>query len=226
MGRVTKKHGRASGLSRNIDDLALFSEKLIHFSSRQSRSLISRTLDLFDETIVESTKDRFKRSCKIPETNCPPRCVCEFSWEASRGEKGFFTARVTNTGTQQRNFSFSSTPFYGPGNPSDTMVVEPAGVNLKPGESVVVKMSFTVTDQFVPNNRYETEVLIQGAYEQCIKIVLHVESSEVGHCTIEQGETPTRIRAHRWYHHFQCEEPCFSDREGDTSSPKGRAKKK
>jgi hypothetical protein len=221
MGKVTIKHPHQSKLRRDVDDLADFGEKLIHMSSRQARLVLSHTMNLLESTMPMGRSKLFNRSCEIPETDCPPRCVCEFFWHACRGEKGQFTVRVTNTGEQTRTFTFTANPFTGPGNPETTITVTPDEATLNPGESEVLTLNHTVTDEFIPNCRYIAEVLIVGAYEQCVRIILDVEPIETGHCEVKQGEKPKRLRAHRWYHHFQCEEPCFPDRPRDKPQPEG-----
>lgn len=160
----------------------------------------------------------FKRSsccCEIPETHCPPRCVCEIHWEASPGEHLKSTIRVTNaSATHARNFQFNATSFQGPGNPSVPLAVAPPNATLQPGQSTFITAQFTPTAAFQPGETYHAEVLIQGAYEQCVCFQFTPIREGHAECEVAQGDPPTRLRAHQWYDHFQCSEPCFPARKG------------
>jgi hypothetical protein len=161
---------------------------------------------------VEASLPRLRLSlgcCDIPEQECPPRCVCEIDWAACRGETLKATIRVTNTGSKPQNFSFQATPFQGPGNPPDQIQLAPTNATLAPGGSTVVQATLTVSGAFQSGQQYTAEILIRGAYEQCVRVNLVVGCEAVCHCEVEQGDIPVRIRAHQWYDHFQCEEPCF-----------------
>jgi hypothetical protein len=147
--------------------------------------------------------------CEIPETHCPPRCVCEIHWEAGAGEQLKSIIRVTNTSKKTRSFHFTATSFQGPGDPQVPMTVSPATANLAPSQSTPVTVTFTPTGVFQPGQTYHGEVLIKGAYEQCV--CFEFIALREGHveCEVEQGDPPIRIRKHDWYDHFQCAEPCF-----------------
>lgn len=148
--------------------------------------------------------------CEVPETECPPRCVCELRWEASPRDEIRGTIRVTNTGKDARAFTFPATSLVSDGHGSGvTPTVSPASATLEPGESVLLTVHFTVTEAFEVGRIYTGEVEIRGRYEQCVHLHLDVQPESRAHCDVEQGEIPVRVRAHHWYGHFQCEEPCF-----------------
>jgi hypothetical protein len=148
--------------------------------------------------------------CEIPETACPPRCVCVIAWQAARGEDAKATITLTNTAKKAQAYSIESTTFQGPsGDTGVTPTVAPANVNLNPNQSATIEVTLNVTDKFETNNSYAAEVTITGQYEQCVQLHLTVTPSRRHHCDVKQGDIPTHIRAHRWYDHFQCEEPCF-----------------
>jgi hypothetical protein len=159
---------------------------------------------------------RPKDPCAIPEIDCPPRCVCDVTWEASPGETPGLTVRVTNTSSSARTFQFQATPFTGPSGSPGTLALAPPTLTLQPGQTGVVNAKFTVPN--VPEDDYHAEILIKGAYEQCVRVRLRVRCRKTAgdeHCTCDvlQGDPPVRIRAHHWYHHFQCVEPCGDDRQ-------------
>lgn len=160
--------------------------------------------------------------CAIPETECPPRCVCEITWEAARGESLRCSIRVVNSSVTARTFHLSASKFTGPsGSGAGTLTVSPKSLQLAGGSSGLVEAAFTVPDQMAAGY-YEAEIEVRGAYEQCLRVLLRVtEKPACGpepppcRCEITQGEPPVRIRAHHWYDHFQCTEPCLPARTFD-----------
>ena len=148
--------------------------------------------------------------CRVPERPCPPRCVCELSWDATVGRVLRGSVRVTNTGRAARDFVASATNLVAPDHDPDvTPALEPAQFALEPGRSQLVTVSLTGTERLQPGRTYAAEVRIAGLYEQCVALRVVPRPEPRPHCDVEQGEIPTRIRAHRWSDHFQCEEPCF-----------------
>lgn len=148
--------------------------------------------------------------CGIPETECPPRCVCSVDWEVVHGETARCTIRVVNTGTQARTFHVSGGALSGPGS-TGAVDLSPKSLDLQPGASGTVEATYGAQPSTAPGT-YHGEVLIRGAYEQCVRLSVRVRArQEPKHClcVVEQGDPPTRLRAHRWYDHFQCEEECF-----------------
>jgi hypothetical protein len=149
-------------------------------------------------------------TCQVPEQDCPPRCVCDLNWVTYPGARLEGTVRVTNTGKVSRLFTFQATNLVSAGHDPDiTPSLQPDQATLAPGQSVVVQVSAAGTDRLQIGRQYTAEIRVAGLYEQCVRIQVDVESERRPHCEVEQGEMPTRIRAHRWSDHFQCEEPCF-----------------
>ncbi len=148
--------------------------------------------------------------CEIPETACPPRCVCVIAWHAARGEDVKATIALTNTANKAQVFDIAATTFEGPsGDTGVAATVAPASVNLNANQSATITVTLHVSDTFETGNAYTAEVTLTGQYEQCVQLSLTVCTKRTHHCTVRQGDIPTHIRAHRWYDHFQCEEPCF-----------------
>jgi hypothetical protein len=161
------------------------------------------------QTALPYTRMAPRNDCCIPETDCPPYCMCQLNFETCRGGHGHATIRVTNTGEKAQLFDFVATTFQGSSDTGVQPTLSPASANLNPNQSVVINVDFTVDDKFQAGEQYSSDVKITGQYEQCVKLELKVQSDQTGHCDVKQGEIPTRIRAHHWYDHFQCEEPCF-----------------
>lgn len=199
----------AQDIRARIADLADVTKRTMSTAMDASGPLLDAYIGMLKVALPYACRTRFGR-CDIPETKCPPYCVCQINWEAARGEHLRATIRVTNTGKQTRLFTFQAASFQGPS--GDTGVVpslSPTTDTLDPNQSVVVQVGLDVGEQFQPGGSYSTEAKIQGLYEQCVQLKLHVRPEHTPHCEVQQGEIPTRIRAHHWYDHFQCEEPCF-----------------
>lgn len=188
--------------------------QLVSLSAKTTRDFLQTSSDLITASLPKIEIPKLpKNCCEIPETECPPRCVCEIRWKACQGGAVQANVQVTNTGSATRNFVFSATPFSGPGNPSAAIQVSPPTATLAPNTSVNVAVSFSVPADFQSGSQYTAELRVYGAYEQCVRIILDVEPSTAKNCAPERcevraGDLPVRIRAHNWYDHFQCTEPC------------------
>jgi len=133
--------------------------------------------------------------------------VCEIRWEAAAGERLRAVVRVTNTSRDDRNFQFWAKGFQ-VGNKTVPLTVSPAAERLKAGGSTSVVAEFTPTHDFQAGQTYTAELLIEGAYEQCVCFQFTPVAEVVARCEVEQGDPPIRLRAHHWYDHFRCAEPC------------------
>jgi len=189
--------------------------KLITMSVDSTRNFLEAATGLVAATLPKVEISRFQEPCcEIPQTECPPRCVCEIQWKICQGGTVQANIQVTNTGSQPRHFTFSATPFSGPGNPQTKIQLSTQSANLGRNESVNVGAALTVTSDFQSGGQYVAEIRIAGAYEQCVRITLDVASASAivdctpKHCEVKAGDLPVRIRAHHWYDHFQCTEPC------------------
>jgi hypothetical protein len=223
MNRSSLKIAPGADLQALLQDLAKLGPtlildlgpKLISISAKATRDFVEAA----GELLITATLPKIeiprppKHCCEIPETECPPRCVCDIRWRACPGGTVQAQIKVINTGSMTRNFTFIATPFSGPGNPKTTIQVSPASASLAPNGTIDVAAVFTVTNEFQAGRQYTAELQIYGAYEQCVCITLDVEqptSKDCApeHCEVKAGDLPVRIRAHQWYDHFQCTEPC------------------
>ena len=147
--------------------------------------------------------------CRIPETSCPPRCACEINWEGRQGEHLTANIRVTNTSGEERAFQFVPAPFQGPGNPVAALTVAPASAVLAAGQSIYLIVQFVPDQTFAPGQNYHADLLLQGVYEERVCFAFKPLCNQQSECDVKMGEPPIRLRAHNWYSHFQCAEPCF-----------------
>jgi len=222
MNRVSLKVSPGSDVQALLQELAKLGPtlmfdlgpKLVSMSVKTARDFLEGAGELITAALPKiELPGPSKPCCQIPETECPPRCVCDVHWKSCPGGTVQAHVKVINIGSATRNFTFIATPFSGPGNPKATIQISPASESLAPHASVDVIASFTVTSDFQPGGQYNAELQIYGAYEQCVRIKLDVEPATgkdctPEHCEVKAGDLPVRIRAHQWYDHFQCTEPC------------------
>jgi len=150
------------------------------------------------------------RCCEIPETDCPPRCVCELNWDVCQGDVAKGTLDISNTGKQAVNFKLDASDFVSDQDDSGVApVINPSNFSLASGETKKIAISVQVGKGFDANERYTSEIKVAGRYEQCVQLSLYVRRRVTPHCKVEHGEIPRRTVAHHWYDHFQCEELCF-----------------
>ncbi len=200
----------ASAGQPSLEELFALGSRLLATSIDSARIILQQAAGLLPP-MPDLRTLRPRDMCEIPETDCPPRCVCEVTWEAIPGETPGLTVRVTNASKAARTFHLHATPFTGTGGSPGTITLAPASLSLPPGHAGVANATFTVPSG--PAGDYEAEILVQGAYEQCVRVRLKVRcektcGEERCTCEVMQGDPPVRIRAHHWYDHFQCTEPC------------------
>jgi hypothetical protein len=196
----------------SLEDLVGLGLKLLFLSLDNFRTVLQQAPSVLPRMPALASLGP-KCPCAIPETECPPRCVCDVTWEASPGETPGLTVRVTNSSKSTRTFRVHATPFAGPGGSPGTLDLSPSSLTLQPGHAGIVSAKFTVPN--VPEGDYHAEVIVNGAYEQCVRVTLRVQCRKTcgdEHCTCDvvQGDPPVRIRAHHWFDHFQCTEPCVA----------------
>jgi hypothetical protein len=210
-GKCNQSKGDVDRLLR--DSLRLGSDaytQLMAPSLELGRSLFGDYLKMWQGVATGAARSSCGCTCHVPEQDCPPRCVCDLNWVTTPGVRIEGSLRVTNTGKTTRAFSFRATNLISAGHDPDiTPSVQPEQATLAPGESVLVQVAASGTERLQVGREYTAEIRVAGLYEQCVRVSIAVESESRPHCDVEQGEMPTRIRAHRWSDHFQCEEPCF-----------------
>ena len=87
--------------------------------------------------------------CEIPETECPPRCVCQIVWYAARGEHVKATITLTNTAKKTQTFSIAAAPFKGAqGDTGITATVAPTSVTLNANQLATITVDLDVSDKF------------------------------------------------------------------------------
>lgn len=196
--------------------LALLPARAIAASLSGAADVFRKTFDgEYSDTCSICCKAHAKHEdcCEIPESRCPSPCVCKIHWTGCPGDTVHYQIQVTNTGKIKRDFKLSALPF---SCTSESLKVSPDKKSLQPAESLKATASFTIPTTF-GGGIYQTRIIVAGAYEQYILVHLTVKPHQHCCCEIEQGEIPKRTKAHHWYHHFQCEEPCFEAISQETS---------
>lgn len=196
-------------LSTAVEELTRLGMRFMTGTLAAAQPLWSEYLRTWDGAVRRSPLVTEPR-CKIPETECPPRCVCQLRWEAEQGQTVKGTIRLTNTGKDTRQFGLGAKTLSSPdGDTGVAPKLDKNHVTLAPGQEATIHVKIEVGEPFHAHRTYTSEILIRGRYEQCVLVRLDVVPQQRPHCNVEHGEIPTRIRAHQWYDHFQCEEPCF-----------------
>ena len=140
--------------------------------------------------------------CAVPTQDCPPHCVAEICWDACPGETQRATITVRNTSTQARTFTFAA------GNLGPAKVeIAPPTAQIAAGQSVTLQVAVAAAG-LKEGETYTTELLVRGAFEQCVKLKLRVTRTAVPHLDVAQGDVPQRITELKWYRHWQCTDPC------------------
>jgi hypothetical protein len=151
-----------------------------------------------------------KGCCDIPATDCPPRCACTITWQASVGEVRKATIELRNTSKESITYQLVTQNFDACGKTIDLKpTVTPASVTAAAGQTVTATVQVQVSEQFHPGATYHSEILVRGKYERCVRLELQMRCEEDAICSFDHGDIPHRIKPDDWYRHFQCSEPCF-----------------
>jgi hypothetical protein len=218
--KYTSSSPSSSSSQATIESLVKAGLTLLFTSIDNSRAFTQQLYDAMPNIYELVPKPQCP--CEIPEQDCPPRCFCEVTWEALPGESLALGIHVTNSRCSRQSFSVYSTPFEGPGAPTSSIGVTPNNAVLAPGQTAVFNATYTVPTT-VPQGEYQTEIVVRipalgGYYERAVCVTLKIGckstcSDRCCTCCVEMGDVPKRIRAHQWYHHFQCVELCGVQRE-------------
>jgi hypothetical protein len=127
--------------------------------------------------------------CEVPETCCPPRCVGEIRWKIQRGAVPEASVLVRNVGSAARTFAFSATPLGGVDPGSARLTLTPASAPLLPGESTLVRVRLEDSLALRACQDYSAELLVRGAWEQCVKVHVHVAADPFDKVAVEQGDS-------------------------------------
>ncbi len=213
MSRATVTSLSGNAAQRSAEQLLGQAPNLLFHSIDQYFGLLQRGTRLLADVVSPALSMVPSGCCDVPEQDCPPRCVCQIQWEAGCGETVQAQVKVTNTGSATRNFAFAADPLTTgiADEGSAEVAVTPASATLSPGQSALVRVAVNVGKNLASGKTYSGELLIRGAFEQCVSLHLDVACAAACRCEVEQGDIPVRIRAHQWYEHFQCVEPCRHD---------------
>lgn len=193
--------------------LLLLPPRLLAATAYSAVNVIKQTLDgAYDDgcPVCHGKHGKGEACCGIPEESCPDPCVCHICWEGCPGDSFRYRVQVTNIASTEREFTLTALPF---ACTEETVTVVPDKKTLAQDESFQAVVSLTIPDQLA-GGRYLSRIKLVGAYEQIILVHLTVKPRHACCCHVEQGDIPKRIKAHHWYHHFQCLEDCFEPAAG------------
>lgn len=200
-----------SRAEQGIDSLLDGLPGLLSSAASQYVELLRRGSKLVGALLPAGMLEGANDCCTVPTQDCPPRCIAEIRWEGCACEPQRATVTVRNTGSQARGFSFDA------GNLGPAKVeVTPAAAQLAPGQAVTLQVVVPPHQGLKEGETYASELLIRGAYEQCVRLKLRVAPAAVPQLEVSQGDPPERITELKWYRHWQCTDPCAPARIADT----------
>jgi hypothetical protein len=138
----------------------------------------------------------------------PHTCKEAIDWKIERHVVPEAAISVHNAGRAVQSFQFEPQALVGLAAGAARLVVWPDSLQLGAGQSGVARVKLQGSVDLSPGQSYHGTVRVLGYYEQNIETRTRVEPDPTGHVEVEQGEAPTRIRAHHWYDHFQCTDAC------------------
>lgn len=191
------------GLAALLDDLP----GLLSSAASQYVNLLRRGSKLVGALLPIDRLGSSNDCCSVPTQDCPPRCIAEICWDGCACEVQRATVTVKNSGAQTRAFSFVA----GSLGPAKVEVAPPAAT-LAPGQAVTLQLAVPANQGLKEGETYTGELLVRGAYEQCVRLRLRVGPAAVPHLDLCQGEVPQKITELNWYRHWQCTDPCASER--------------
>lgn len=179
----------------------------------QSQKIGQPVMEAYLNSLTTSLRNydyAYQKSCKIPETECPPHCACQLDWDACSAETVTATIDIHNTGKDTSQFVLSADSFSHPqDNSGISPSIKPSRFALAAGGHRQVTLTMKVPETMETNQVYRSEIKIAGRYEQFVCLSLRVRKKSRPNCRADHGEIPRRVVAHNWYDHFQCEELCF-----------------
>jgi hypothetical protein len=211
------------GSASAIDPEALLAglPDLVNTATTGYVDLLERGLKM-TRAMFSGSRDVFRlpdSCCSVPTRECPPHCVAEIEWDGCGCEAQRAVITVKNTSRENHEYTFSA----GSLGPAEVEVA-PAKASLGAGESVTLNVTAQASEAYEPGETYTGELLVRGAYEQCVILKRRISAPAVARLTIEQGDAPERITELKWYRHWQCVDPCppARPRSRDSAKPEQR----
>lgn len=136
-------------------------------------------------------------------------CKRPIDWRIDRGVVPDAIITLQNAGRSGQTFRFEAAPIVGPGVASASLVLSPTSIHLGSGATGAVNVKLQNSGDLRPGQTYHSRLAIQGAREHRVPLCCFVKKDAYAYCEVEEGEAPTRKRAHHWYDHFQCTEDCL-----------------
>jgi hypothetical protein len=158
--------------------------------------------DPFDAMEIEQSDSLTEKALHSPASKVA------LHWEIDRGVSPSAKVTLRNTGKTTSTFNVDATTLVGVDAPSARVTVTPSSLRLGADQSSVVRLELVDTASLSPSQTYECDLVVKGFYSQRIAIVTSVLADASCPVLVELGDPPTHVRAHHWYDHFQCTEPC------------------
>ena len=128
-------------------------------------------------------------------------------WRIQRGVAPQAALTIHNKGAEAQRFELTISPLIGVDGAEATIRLEPQALLIDPGESKTARLELDDSLALSPG-RYSTSLRATGLTAPEIRLRCEACPDPSAQFELEQGEPPTRVRAHHWYDHFQCTDSC------------------
>lgn len=153
--------------------------------------------NMFGLPALQTKKDNCG-ACR-PECDCPPQCILNITRNANAGETIIVPFKVKNNLQTTKTYQVGIRPFYDDnGNTFNNQpVVDKTSLTLQPGQSILVKMTLNLSDEYVTGSNYSTEFVIREKdVNQNICFTLNINSN----CMIPEANP---LNEQDYFSHFQ-----------------------
>ena len=143
-----------------------------------------------------------------PECDCPPQCILSITRCANSGESIIVPFKVKNNLQTARTYQVGVRPFYDDnGNTFNNQpVVDKTTLTLQPGQSILVKMTLSLGDEYVTGTSYSTEIVIREKdVNQNICFILNINSNSMIPEADPLNEQDYFSHFQDWKSHYYCD---------------------
>lgn len=202
--------GHSVALSVKLEDSALLRSCQAYRAEVSIRGSWEQCVEVFVEVNADAfDKVGVAQSGTLGDKAFHPHiCKEAIDWKIERHVVPEGAISVHNAGRSVQSFQFEPQALVGLAVGAARLEVWPDALQLGGGQSGVARIKLQGSADLSPGQSYLGAVRVLGYYEQSIETRTFVEPDPAGHLEVEQGEAPTRIRAHHWYDHFQCTDLC------------------
>jgi hypothetical protein len=143
-----------------------------------------------------------------PECDCPPQCILSITRNSNAGETIIVPFKVKNNLQTAKTYQVGVRPFYDDnGNTFNNQpVLDKTSLTLQPGQSILVKMTLNLSDEYVTGSNYSTEIVIREKdVNQNICFTLNINSNSMIPEADLLNEQDYFSHFQDWKSHYYCD---------------------